>query len=106
MAQASPNPDGANKPSRRPQLREIHFSGHVQGVGFRATTRLIASGLDVTGYVMNLPDGRVKLAAEGLASELDLLEQQIAERMADHLSETTRDIRPATGQFADFQIRY
>ena len=43
----------------------MYFSGHVQGVGFRYTTRSVASRFAVTGYVRNLPDGRVELVAEG-----------------------------------------
>ncbi|MDD1645831.1 MAG: acylphosphatase, partial [Methanomicrobiales archaeon] len=36
---------------------EIHVSGRVQSVGFRACTRKIATHLGITGEVMNLPDG-------------------------------------------------
>lgn len=106
MAQAPRNPKAAGRKSQQQELREICFSGHVQGVGFRYSTQLIASGLDVTGYVMNLPDGRVKLVAEGSAKELDLLERQIAKRMAGNISDATCDTRPATGQFEGFKIRY
>ncbi|MGD0088020.1 MAG: acylphosphatase, partial [Verrucomicrobiota bacterium] len=37
----------------------IFYSGHVQGVGFRYTTKTVATGFEVTGTVRNLPDGRV-----------------------------------------------
>ncbi len=50
---------------------EIVVHGLVQGVGFRYTTKQIASGYDVTGTVKNLPDGRVQLQAMShAASEL------------------------------------
>ena len=39
--------------------------GRVQGVGFRYTVRSLAVGFDVTGFVRNLPDGRVHLVVEG-----------------------------------------
>jgi acylphosphatase len=58
----------AMKPSRR--RLEIWYSGRVQGVGFRHTTRTVAAGFDVTGTVRNLPDGRVHLLAEGAEEEL------------------------------------
>ena len=45
--------------------RHCYFSGRVQGVGFRYTSRNIAINYDVTGFVRNLPDGRVELVAEG-----------------------------------------
>ena len=44
---------------------EAHFSGRVQGVGFRYLTRQLAQGFAVTGQVRNLPDGQVQVIAEG-----------------------------------------
>lgn len=92
--------------SPKNELRELHYKGHVQGVFFRATARNIASGLAVTGYVMNLPDGRVKLVAEGAPAELDLLERSIAQEKADSIQDVQRDTRPATGHYDTFEIRY
>lgn len=43
----------------------VLVSGHVQGVFFRDSTRRVASELRVTGWVRNLPDGRVEVLAEG-----------------------------------------
>ncbi|MBN2587843.1 MAG: acylphosphatase [Candidatus Fermentibacteraceae bacterium] len=40
-------------------------SGRVQGVCFRACTRDRAESLEVSGFVRNLPDGRVEILAEG-----------------------------------------
>ena len=42
---------------------EILISGKVQRVGYRACVRRIATDLHVTGTVMNLPDGRVRIHA-------------------------------------------
>jgi acylphosphatase len=64
-----------------PEQRQVHFRGHVQGVGFRYTTREIAEGFDVVGYVQNLPDGRVLLVAEGEADELDAFLAAVQEQM-------------------------
>jgi acylphosphatase len=49
----------------------IHYSGNVQGVGFRYTVLNVATGFEVTGTVRNLPDGRVQVVAEGLKEELE-----------------------------------
>ncbi len=49
----------------------IFYSGRVQGVGFRYTTKTVAAGFEVTGTVRNLPDGRVELIAEGARTELE-----------------------------------
>lgn len=40
-------------------------SGRVQGVGFRWWVRASALELGLSGYAENLPDGRVKVLAEG-----------------------------------------
>ena len=44
---------------------DIFISGRVQKVGFRACIRRIASDLNVTGTVVNLTDGKVRVCATG-----------------------------------------
>ncbi|WP_251574933.1 acylphosphatase [Limosilactobacillus agrestimuris] len=44
---------------------EIIAHGRVQGVGFRYGTMQIATQLNITGSVQNLPNGTVKIIAEG-----------------------------------------
>lgn len=43
----------------------IIVTGKVQGVYFRATTKAVADQLGVKGFVMNRPDGKVYIEAEG-----------------------------------------
>ncbi len=58
--------------------KNVLYSGRVQGVGFRYSTKRIASGFDVTGWVKNLPDGRVELMAQALEpDELDAFLEDI-----------------------------
>lgn len=59
--------------------RHVFYEGRVQGVGFRWTTKNIARGYEVTGWVKNLPDGRVELQACGEAGEVDAFLEAIAE---------------------------
>jgi acylphosphatase len=68
-----------SRSSSAPQRVTAHYSGRVQGIGFRATVRRLACGYDVTGQIRNLPDGRVELIAEGAKSELESFLQGIAE---------------------------
>ena len=48
----------------------VFFSGRVQGVGFRYSALQVAKGYEVSGCVLNLPDGRVQLEAEGQPDEV------------------------------------
>jgi acylphosphatase len=43
----------------------IQVSGRVQGVGYRGFARLVADRYGVKGYSENLPDGSVRIIAEG-----------------------------------------
>lgn len=88
------------------EQREAYFQGMVQGVGFRYTARRIASRCDVTGYVQNLPDGRVRLVAEGRPAELDRLLNAVKAEMDQFIDDVDVTSRPATGQFRCFDIRY
>jgi len=49
---------------------QVFYEGNVQGVGFRWSVRHVAKGFDVTGWVRNLPDGRVELLVTGEENEV------------------------------------
>jgi acylphosphatase len=51
--------------------------GRVQGVGFRWFVMRVAHGLQVAGYVRNLPDGQVEVCAKGTPEALETLEQEL-----------------------------
>jgi acylphosphatase len=78
----------------------------VQGVGFRYTTQHLARSHPVTGYVRNLPDGRVEMVAEGDEKDLDALAQAIARQMEGFIRETNVSTSGATGTFTGFTIRH
>jgi len=88
------------------ERREVHFSGRVQGVGFRQTARAIAGRMPVTGCVRNLPDGRVQLVAEGPTDVLDELLRRIEGEMGRFIRGRDVAVRPATGEFSAFEIVY
>jgi acylphosphatase len=88
------------------ERREIRFSGRVQGVGFRYTTRDIATRFRVTGFVQNMHDGRVLLVVEGEHQEIDNFLNALR-------SETQRNIRgeesttmPVTNEYIEFSIHH
>lgn len=51
----------------------VIVAGRVQGVFFRESTRRKAQALGLSGWVLNLPDGRVEWVAEGEAGALESL---------------------------------
>ena len=89
-----------------------HFTGRVQGVGFRYTTTHVARGFAVAGYVMNLPDGRVELVAEGDQKELRAFLAAVQDAMGRNITNTKSDLTQANGEFGEptdpgaFTIRY
>lgn len=83
---------------------QVHYSGRVQGVGFRFNAQWIARGFPVTGFVRNLADGRVELIAEGEAAEVDRFLAKVADSMAGNISHADVQRQQATGEFAGFEI--
>lgn len=88
------------------ERREVHYTGNVQGVGFRYSTKSIADRFHVTGYVRNLRDGRVELIVEGDSAELDRFLAGVEERMKGYLRDVQVSRTPATQQFREFEIRF
>ena len=62
-------------------MKALQFtvSGRVQGVWFRAWTEGVARRLGLTGWVRNLPDGRVEGFAEGPEGALETLLERLHE---------------------------
>ena len=84
----------------------VHYSGRVQGVGFRFTAKSAADSLAISGHVRNLADGRVELLAEGTAKELNALLWTIRSETAGHIEDEHSESLPATGEFTEFNILY
>ena len=83
----------------------IFYSGNVQGVGFRYTVKSVTNGFECSGWVKNLPDGRVELVAEGEPAELEAFRVAVRDSGLDHFirkEEVTWS--EATGEFRGFEI--
>lgn len=86
--------------------KQVFYNGKVQGVGFRYTVKQIAKGFDVTGWIRNLPDGRVELHASGEADEVSAFLQAIAEsELRAHIKETNVSLGE-TDNVRGFVIRH
>jgi acylphosphatase len=84
-----------------------YVKGRVQGVGFRYFVLQSAEGLDLTGWVRNLRDGRVEVMAEGAHEDLNRL--LVALRKGP-ISADVRDVdyefTEGKGEFEGFRVRY
>jgi acylphosphatase len=80
--------------------------GRVQGVGFRWWVRASALELGLTGYAENLPDGRVKVVAEGAEHAcrelLGRLDAEVWPRRPGRVSRVTYRWARAEGSLAGF----
>ena len=83
----------------------VHFSGHVQGVGFRYAVLQVAREYEVTGYVKNLADGRVMLEAEGAAAEVAAFLDEVQAKMPGYIRQVERTGGGRVAQFSGFAIR-
>ena len=88
------------------ERRRGHFSGHVQGVGFRYTARSTARRYRVSGYVQNLSDGRVVVVAEGDGAELERFLADLRASMQEYLRDMQTEFGTPTGEFASFDVRF
>lgn len=83
---------------------QIRFYGMVQGVGFRLTTRSIARGFEVTGWVRNEMDGSVLLEAQGEGEEVRDFLEAIRERMGRHIEREQGAVAIAVADESGFVI--
>jgi acylphosphatase len=87
------------------RLRAV-IRGEVQGVGFRWAVQRQAGRLGLTGYAENLPDGSVRVEAEGEPDRLDQLESFLREGPQWAEVESLDSQRAqATGEFHTFEAR-
>lgn len=82
------------------------MTGQVQGVGLRFQTWAKATELKLTGWVKNLSDGSVEIAAQGadadLTKFLSWLEQEFPNARIENLDDASKITTPNS----PFEIRY
>ena len=83
------------------------ISGVVQGVCFRAYTQREGRRLNLTGWVMNLPDGRVAALAQGEEEKLAAFERFLHEGPPGARVEKmeAKEAKP-DASLADFEMRF
>ena len=79
-------------------------TGRVQGVGYRWFAVRAAERLGLTGWVRNLEDGGVELAAEGSRDRLEQLVDELRRGpRASQVEDVSSQWLEASGEFAGFQ---
>ena len=92
--------------AQEPIRRQVYFTGRVQGVGFRFTAVAIAERFEVTGFVRNLPDGRVELVAEGRPEVVEAFVRAVTEEMGAFIRDVRSIDSPVRGEYAGFRISW
>jgi acylphosphatase len=88
-----------------------HVRGHVQGVGFRYFVRSVAHRHGVSGYALNLADGRVEFLLQGETDHIEKVIEQIRSgpphaRVDEVSFEASREAMPQDMVLYDgFEIR-
>ena len=78
----------------------------MQGVGFRFFVEEAARREGVSGWVKNLPDGRVEVYAEGDAEAVERVEHKIRRGPPGARIERVHvEAEPPEGRRAEFEIR-
>jgi acylphosphatase len=86
------------------KAKMVYYSGKVQGVGFRATAADIAKDYPVTGWVKNLPDGRVQLLVEGPEDKVEEFLKAIRTRWKDNIDKAKTEDQTVSGKFKSFDV--
>ena len=83
----------------------IWISGRVQGVFYRDNTRRWASSMGLSGWVRNLPDGRVEVLVEGEKDTIKRLEELLKKGPPlSRVEEVRTEWGEYLGEFMDFWI--
>ena len=86
---------------------EILVEGDVQGVGYRDYARRRALVLGLSGWVMNLRDGRVRVRTEGPRGAIEELVHALEKGPPlSRVERVTVRWTAPTGRFASFGVRY
>jgi acylphosphatase len=85
----------------------VFAGGRVQGVAYRFFAEKYAARLGLTGWVRNLPDGRVEVLAEGSADQIETFLKRLKDGPSTARVDEFEVIRePATGEFQSFEIAF
>ena len=82
--------------------KHYYVDGRVQGVGFRYRAYYVAQNYGLTGYAINLDDGRVKLEVQGEQALVDSFLDKVEEGRfirIDSFEARSMPVNPDDNQF-------
>ena len=92
-----------------PAFQEVEaiISGRVQGVGFRDFAQTAAGDLSLVGFAENLPEGTVRVVAQGMPEALRAFVERLNEGSAlARVEGVAVWWRDPSAYFDDFSIRF
>jgi len=90
------------------ELKSIHayFSGMVQGVGFRFVAKDLAFRYKVKGWVKNLADGRVEMAAQARQKDLNVFLEGLRAEFKNHIADSQIEEFAPSQEYDGFKILF
>lgn len=85
---------------------KVLVSGHVQGVGFRYSTKQLADSIGVAGIVRNETDGSVYIEAVGPEEKMEQFIQAIRQSPSPsaHINHVVVEEDPSIEDYANFSV--
>ena len=83
----------------------VRFTGNVQGVGFRMTCIMEATGLPVYGFVRNEHDGSVTMDIDAKPANAKELIRRIKIARKSYIDNVLIDEQPSLNRNGGFQIK-
>lgn len=84
----------------------LYLSGSVQHVGLRYTALYMCRDMKLTGWVKNLPDGRVELEIQGDVSNLRRFYVELKSQPHIHISHTDIAVVPVQSEERAFRLSF
>ncbi|HYY40110.1 MAG TPA: acylphosphatase [Nitrososphaera sp.] len=92
--------------SKKKTRAHVFIRGKVQGVYFRQNTKQVATRRGVTGWVRNLPDGRVEAIFEGDKVDVnEVIEWCHVGPLKAKVEDVDVRFEKYTGEFANFTVK-
>jgi acylphosphatase len=93
--------------SEKKTRAHVFVRGTVQGVYFRQNTKQVATRHNVSGWVRNLPDGRVEAVFEGNEMDVnEVIEWCHVGPPKAKVDDVSVKFEKYTGEFAGFEVNY